>query len=480
MYLGFRVVAFLVAIQVSLAACYGAQQVGEELTDLGITLFKQGRYKEAAREIADAYIAQVKVGQNGMRIVRRLEELAASYDREGQYAKEAPVLEASLIIEEKALGQAHPGISAGLNNVGLLYKRLGRYPEAEKMYKKALAISIKVHGMNHKSVANNLDNLSLLYQAMGNYELAQQTSVAALSIYQKICLPDDPDRLLNSNSAAGIFKDLGNYDMAEKLYKRVLASFDKLYGPNSSKVATVLGNLGNVYADQKKLVEAEQMYRKAIDIEEKTLPPEHPDLAVDLHNLAAMYFLEGKYQEAEPLFRRALRSFERSLGSGSLKVMECKAEYALVLDKIKNGSTQDDTSTPSTAPVQVPVVISEKNKDEPKSSNDKECTSLGQGLDEEYLSSVERQILRQLHLPRDVPVTIIFKIGHGGEAFDCQLDKNLSNEASQSGKEAIDCLLRSAPFRPLPAQDRQYVWVSVRFDKTLSTGIKAVFLQLGP
>ena len=51
-----------------------------------------------------------------------LNNLAALYNAQGQYAKAEPLYQRSLAIREKALGPEHPDVANSLNNLAELYR----------------------------------------------------------------------------------------------------------------------------------------------------------------------------------------------------------------------------------------------------------------------------------------------------------------------------------------------------------------------
>ena len=65
-----------------------------------------------------------------------LNNLAALYHDEGQYAKAEPLFQRSLKILEKALGPDHPDVAVCLNNLATLYYTQGQYAKAEPLYQR--------------------------------------------------------------------------------------------------------------------------------------------------------------------------------------------------------------------------------------------------------------------------------------------------------------------------------------------------------
>ena len=77
----------------------------------------------------------------------------------------------------KALGPDHPDVAANLNNLAALYYAQGDYAQAEPLFKRALAIRERALGPDHPDVAtslNNLNNLAELCSTQGNYAQAEQ------------------------------------------------------------------------------------------------------------------------------------------------------------------------------------------------------------------------------------------------------------------------------------------------------------------
>ena len=69
-----------------------------------------------------------------------LNNLAALYQTQGQYAEAEPLYKRALAISEKALGPDHPDVATSLNNLAELYHAQGQYAQAEPLYKRSLAI----------------------------------------------------------------------------------------------------------------------------------------------------------------------------------------------------------------------------------------------------------------------------------------------------------------------------------------------------
>jgi tetratricopeptide (TPR) repeat protein len=70
-------------------------------------------------------------------VATSLNNLAALYDTQGDYAKAEPLVKRSLAIWEKALGPDHPNVATSLENMAVLYRATKRDKEAQELEKRA-------------------------------------------------------------------------------------------------------------------------------------------------------------------------------------------------------------------------------------------------------------------------------------------------------------------------------------------------------
>ncbi len=72
-----------------------------------------------------------------------LNNLAALYEVQGNYAEAEPLYQRSLAIQEKALGPEHPDVATSLENYAALLRQTARIDKAERMEARAKAIRAK-------------------------------------------------------------------------------------------------------------------------------------------------------------------------------------------------------------------------------------------------------------------------------------------------------------------------------------------------
>ena len=73
----------------------------------------------------------------------KLDGKSAALDQLGRYADAVPVLERSLEIRRRNLGEEDPETAANLNLLALCFEGAGKYTRAKPLFRKALAIDAK-------------------------------------------------------------------------------------------------------------------------------------------------------------------------------------------------------------------------------------------------------------------------------------------------------------------------------------------------
>ena len=86
---------------------------------------------------------------------------------------------------EKALGPVHPNVATSLNNLAALYQTQGNYAQAEPLYKRALAIWEKALGPVHPNVATILEGYSDLLRKLDRGVQAEKMEARAKAIRAK-------------------------------------------------------------------------------------------------------------------------------------------------------------------------------------------------------------------------------------------------------------------------------------------------------
>ena len=82
-------------------------------------------------------------GQGAGNEWNNLSQEAAELYRTGKYDRAVVVAKKALEVAEKNVGPDHPSVALSLNNLAALYSSQGQYAAAEPLYKRSLAIREK-------------------------------------------------------------------------------------------------------------------------------------------------------------------------------------------------------------------------------------------------------------------------------------------------------------------------------------------------
>ena len=256
-----------------------------------------------------------------------LNNLAALYQDQGDYASARPLFERARDIRKAALGEDHPIYATSLNNLAALYKDQGDYASARPLYEHARDIWKAALGEAHPDYAMVLNNLAALYKDQGDYASARPLFERARDIRKAALGEDHPIYATSLNNLAALYKDQGDYASARPLYERARDIWKAAVGEDHPGYAMVLNNLAELYQGQGDYKSARPLYERARDIIKAALGEAHPEYALALNNLASLYQAQGDYASARPLFERARDIWKAALG-------DTHPDYALALNNL--------------------------------------------------------------------------------------------------------------------------------------------------
>jgi tetratricopeptide (TPR) repeat protein len=321
----------------------GARKIETELEDqpevqarlmevMGNTYRGLGLYAEGQPLMENSLRIREKIiGEEHPDTARNLCGLAMLLYRQGKYAEAEPLYRRALAIEEKVFGPMHPNTASLLNNLAMLYYDQGKYAEAEPIYRRALAIDEQALGPEHPNTAMDLNNLAYLYYHQGKYKEAESLYIRALGIRERVLGSEHPDTAMSLHHLGMLYRAQGRYAEAEPMDQRALRIREKVLGPDHPGTALSLNNLAALYRAQHKYAEAEPLYQRVLAIREKVLGPEHPDVARSLHILGRLYREENKFEESEDAFKRALAIYDKTTQANPQRIVETLSEYATLL-----------------------------------------------------------------------------------------------------------------------------------------------------
>ncbi|MEC4850779.1 MAG: CHAT domain-containing tetratricopeptide repeat protein, partial [Jaaginema sp. PMC 1079.18] len=390
-------------------------------------------------------IREQAFGEDHPSVATSLNDLAALYQRMGNYSEAEPLVQRALAIREQAFGEDHPSVATSLHNLAALYQNMGNYSEAEPLYQRALAIREQASGRNHLDVARTLNGLAVLYQDMGNYSEAEALHQRALAIKEQALDSDHPSIARTLNGLAALYRDMGNYSEAEPLFQRALAIREQALGSDHLDVANSLHNLAELYQDMGNYSEAEPLKQRTLAIVEQVLGNNHPIVATSLNRLALLYQAQGDITSATDYLNRSLSIRENNLSLIFTTGSEAqKQAYMNTFSGTTHGAIslhlQDAPNNPEAAQIALTTLLRRKGRI-------LDALTENIQLIRENLTPENQNILDQLAATRTQLANLIYNKPENlrGEAYKTQV-ANLKAEANQLEAELSR---RSAEFRTI-------------------------------
>jgi TPR repeat protein len=240
--------------------------VAASLYDLSDALLRQDanpeKQTEAEALLREALTKQRKLHNESQDVARSLNDLAYLLMHEGKLAESESLIQQSLAMRRKLLGNGHSDVAWSLQGLCEVLLQEGRHAEAEPLAREALTIRKKLYGEEHPDVARSLYYLARTLEAQGKLAEAVPFYRESLAIRLKLLGSEHPDTAQALDSLGTALLDQGKLDEARSLY---LEAAD---GTNTAAV-TVQDNLGWRYQNglgfEKDFSEALKWYRKAAE-----------------------------------------------------------------------------------------------------------------------------------------------------------------------------------------------------------------------
>ncbi len=285
-----------------------------------------------------------------------LATLASTYDALGEYGTARSLVERSLEIRERRLGEDHPDTLATRDLLGVVLAHQGELGEAGTLLGTVVGERTRIHGGLAPPTVESRRHLAMVLEEQGHYAeardrlerlrtgldaagpsraaeaIAVRTELAhvmgrmgedgaatalqreTLELATSVHGERHPETLtLMGDLAAGLSRS-GHYEEAEALYRTTVDLRGEVLGPDHPDTLMALGGLGNVLVRLRRLDEAESTQRRVLETRTRVLGAGHPDTAAAMGNLAMVYAFQRRYDESADLFRQAWHTAEAALG----------------------------------------------------------------------------------------------------------------------------------------------------------------------
>ncbi|QKG21566.1 hypothetical protein ACTIVE_3204 [Actinomadura verrucosospora] len=304
--------------------------LASSLYKLGLTLWKQNRFAEAASAEEEAVAEYRELAAADP--VRHRPDLALSLSNLGRTLRdmdrhaEAASVRQEAVAKYRQLAEAHPDryraeLASALYNLGGTLWKLNRFAEAAPMEQEAVAIRRHLAETDPDrylpAFASALSSLGLTLWKLNRFAEAAPVEQEAVAIRRRLA-EADPDRyrpaLASSLSNLGsTLKDLDRHGEAATVRQEAVAKYRHLAetdpGRYRGDLALSLHNLGSTLWKLDRFAEAASVEQEAVSIRRhlaETDPDRYlPALASSLHNLSLTLEKLNRHAEAAPLKQEA-------------------------------------------------------------------------------------------------------------------------------------------------------------------------------
>jgi CHAT domain-containing protein/Tfp pilus assembly protein PilF len=297
-------------------------QERQAVVQRGITLFQQGKYKEAAKTLERAVELSIQVfGADDTRTLSTEGVLGVTYYLLNDYAKGELHYRRGMLGEEKIHGKISPEVAGCLCYLGFRFNEINDDATAEEYLVRgvktweALPEATRLGHESAKDYPGALGVLGTLCRKRGEYTKAEALLLRAQKFWDAGKAGDDVNALANLANLADLSTEMGEYARAETLMKRAVAGRARL--GETAELAHALQNQAYMYMKMGQLPQAEPIFQRALKIYEARRGHDHPDTAHCLVEFGTLYRRLKKFDDADACYARALKIMEAKYGADS-------------------------------------------------------------------------------------------------------------------------------------------------------------------
>ena len=254
--------------------------------------------------------------------------LGKVYSSLGLYDTAVPMLEQSVAMRRRLLGEANRDTLESMYNLAFLYMLRGRAAEAETLHAQVLEGRMRLLGEDDQDTLLSMGGLAAAYRYQGRYPEEERLRDRIIAVERRTLGPGHPVTLLSTCDLATTYWLMRRQKEAEALFVPVLEGQRRALGDDHPETMKTMHMLANVEYNLGRFGESEKLFRESLERERRVLGEDHPETASTTNDFATMYDVQGRYAEAEPLYRDAYARHRRVLGEDHLRTLQSKTNLA--------------------------------------------------------------------------------------------------------------------------------------------------------
>ncbi len=324
------------AAQIEIELADDPEVQSEMLTMLGRTYERLGAYDKAQPLLERALALVEHIDSTHPGVGQALNNLGVLLRMRGDYAGSAAMLERSLAMRRRALGNAHIDVAVTLVELGRSYRRLGLPNRAEPLYQEALDIRRRAFGDEHRETATSKGDLGLSIMERGDLRGAERLFRESYETSRRVLGDGHPNTAGALENLGLLALEKGEHGVAERIFRTSLVHERRTFGARHRAVATTLSRLATSLREQGKHDEAISALDDALAIARMTMDRGHPAVAGYLTELGRVHVDRGDANVAEGLFREVLVVHTRAFGERDWRVAATKSLLGDALTRLKH------------------------------------------------------------------------------------------------------------------------------------------------
>ena len=314
-----------------------AQRVVNVMVDMANDL-NPGVLAERASSNADMLDRAVKrthdeLAEEPLVQARMLTILGDAYAQLGQPNRARPLLEESIAIRRRELGEGHPDYALSISFLGDLMVDLGDLEGARGLHQEALRVRRESLGPRHQTVGWSLRSLAVIAREEGRLDEAVSLLEESSRITVDAVGSDSADIAITLHLLAGLAWQRDDPTEAANLYRRSLEIREQRLGSDHPDFGGCLLDYGRLLFFQGEGRTGREHSARALEIFRQVYGPDHRQTILAMGQLSVFEFALGDSAAARALYRRILDS-DRVTGARVVDELTAFPEFRAMVDEL--------------------------------------------------------------------------------------------------------------------------------------------------
>jgi tetratricopeptide (TPR) repeat protein len=294
--------------------------LARSLFGLGNEQENAGQFGDAERSLREALGLQQRLFNGANADTAHTLQVLAWAVRERDLNEAAPLMQNAVAMQRKLWGaEPYPDYADALNDLGLMLRDQGDYDQAERLLQESLAMYRRLLGDRHPNLGYALNNLGLVQHIKGDFAEAEATYRQALGMQRELLGEVHPDTALTLSNLAFVLNDKGDIHGALQAQGESLDIYRKLFPAGNPDVARNLNRIGYLYTEAQDYAAADRNLEEALAMRRRLFDKSNPEIGASLLNVGILQVATHKYQDAMLSSRAASEIFSAASSAPNWK-----------------------------------------------------------------------------------------------------------------------------------------------------------------